>query len=114
MSNINATTTETALAYPAIAVATALNDELVTAVRSAAKRKSLVLTNNDKELANTAIDIDSLAVIEILCVLDDILPFQVSECVVRAGGYKSIKDAIEQLVPMVEHEWIKHHNGGKS
>jgi len=38
-----------------------------------------------------------LSVVEILCVLDEILPFEVGESVVRAGGYGSIQEAVDDV-----------------
>jgi hypothetical protein len=59
----------------------------------------------------SAAGIDSLAVVEILCVLDDILPFEVNESVVRPGGYSSIEDAVTSLSRRIEKRWRKHHEG---
>jgi hypothetical protein len=114
MPTVSATTVKTALTFPTDAVAKALRDELITAVRAEAKRKAQPIPAKPDKLVGASIEIDSLAVVEILCVLDDILPFQADERVVRAGGYGSIKTAVDHVVGRVKHEWIKHHNGGKS
>lgn len=55
--------------------------------------------------------IDSLAVVEILCVLDGILPFEVNESVVRPGGYTSVEDAVTHLSGRIEQKWRKHREG---
>src|SRR5437660_1574568 len=103
------TTVKTAPTFPADAVSTALRDELIAAVREEAKRKVQPIPTKPDELVGASIEIDSLAVVEILCVLDDILPFQADERVVRAGGYSSIKMAVDHVVGRVEQEWVKHH-----
>jgi|SRR5689334_8515641 len=55
--------------------------------------------------------IDSLAVVEILCALDDILPFEVNESVVKPGGYSSIEEAVKNLSERIEKRWRKHCEG---
>jgi acyl carrier protein len=54
------------------------------------------------------IGIDSLAVVEILCKLDDILPFEVNESVVRPGGYSSVEDAVTDVSRRIEKQWRKY------
>jgi len=105
---------ETLPIYPGVEVATALCDELITAVRAVARRRGQALPKEDDKLVIAVIEIDSLTVVEILCVLDEILAFEVGECAVRAGGYSSIKEAVDDVGRRVEREWKKHHNGGKS
>ena len=61
------------------------------------------------QVSGGAAGIDSLAVVEILCVLDDILPFEANESVVRPGGYSSIEDAVKSVSGRVEKHWVKHH-----
>ena len=114
MANINSTIAETTIAYPAAAVSATLTDEFIAVTRRTFDRKGSPLTIDDQDLARAVIDIDSLTAVEILCVLDDILPFQVGESVICAGGYMSIGEAVEKIVGRVEKEWVKHHNGGKS
>ncbi len=98
--------------YPAIHVASALKRELIDSIRAIARRKGMVVPKNDGSLVAANVEIDSLSVIEILCVLDEILPFEVGESVVRAGGYGSIQEAVDDVTASVEKEWINHHHGG--
>jgi len=91
--------------FPAKAVADCLRDELVDAVQAAARRKGTAIPATPKELVGAQIEIDSLVVVEILCALDEILPFQVDESVVRAGGYDSIGAAVLHVVGRVESKW---------
>lgn len=100
--------------YPAADVAAVLRDELIRAVRAVARLKGFAVPKNDDDLLVAVIAIDSLTVVEILCSLDDILAFEVNECAVRAGGYNSIKEAIDDVIRRVEREWKKHHIGGAS
>jgi len=86
--------------------------ELIDSIRAIARRKGMVVPKNDGSLVAANVEIDSLSVIEILCVLDEILPFEVGESVVRAGGYGSIQEAVDDVTASVEKEWINHHHGG--
>jgi hypothetical protein len=99
-------------AYPATQVASALKRELIDSVRAIARRKGMVVPKNDGSLIAANVEIDSLSVVEILCVLDGILPFEVGETVVQAGGYGSIQEAVDDVTASVEKEWIKYHHGG--
>ena len=106
--------TKTVPKYPADAVAAVLRDELLRAVRARFRRKGQALPEGDDETAALAVEIDSLTVVELLSHLDDVLPFKVTECVVKAGGYGSISAAVKHVVGRVESKWNKHHSGGKA
>jgi len=60
-------------------------------------------------LLTAQVDIDSLCAVEILCVLDEHLPFQLTECVVRPGGYSSIAQGVAHLTAGAEARWNDHH-----
>jgi hypothetical protein len=106
--------TKTVPPYPATAVAAVMQEELLRAVRARFRRKGQPLPPADNEVVVLAIEIDSLTVVELLSNLDDILPFKVTESVVRAGGYGSIEAAVKHVVGRVETNWKKYHAGGKS
>lgn len=99
--------------YPADVVAKCLRDELLDAIRAEAHCEGQVLPDNPDAVAMSAIAVDSLTVVEVLCSLDDILPFEVRENAVRAGGYSSIHAAVKDLAKAIEQQWNKHHYGGK-
>jgi hypothetical protein len=99
--------------FPADTVATVLKEELLGAVRAQARRKGRALPLPDDEVVITAFEIDSLTVVELLCNLDDVLPFEVNECVVRPGGYRSIDAAVKHLLGRIESKWKNYHTKGK-
>jgi len=101
------------LPFPAAAVAECLRDELITAVQAAAALEKKPLPASESGLTTLPIFIDSLSVVETLCVLDDVLPFSVDESVVRAGGYNSIDAAINHVVSRIEKKWNEYYSGGK-
>src|SRR5712692_6857707 len=86
-------------AFPTAAVEARLLEEITRIVQ------------HQTQMRGSAAGIDSLAVVEILCVLDDILPFEVNESVVRPGGYSSIEDAVTSLSGRIEKRWRKHQGG---
>ncbi|BBB97109.1 MULTISPECIES: hypothetical protein [Bradyrhizobium] len=106
--------TKVAPAYPAAGVASLMRDELLNAVRSTYKRKGLPLPPDDASVVAKPIEIDSQLVVETLQVLDDILPFKVTESVVKAGGYGSIEAAVAHVTGRVEKKWSEHHTGAKT
>lgn len=98
--------------YPADDVAAVLCHELLSVVRRRFRRKGKLLPKADDEVVIMTIEIDSLTVVEILSGLDDILPFKVTECVVKAGGYNSIAAAVKHMVGRIKSRWSKFHTGG--
>lgn len=104
---------KTAPPYPAAAVSAVMQEELLRAVRARFKRKGETLPAADSEVVVLEVEIDSLTVVELLSSLDDILPFTVSECVVKAGGYGSIEAAAKHVVGRIETKWKKYHAGEK-
>jgi hypothetical protein len=94
--------------FPQQEVQDRLCGELVSLVQKQARVKGEVLPVDPKVLLTRTINIDSLGVVEILCVLDEVLPFLVDESVVRAGGYSSIQNALTDLLPKIDTRWRKH------
>jgi hypothetical protein len=113
MATTAAPLTKTVPPYPADAVSSVLRDELLRAVRRRYRRKGQPLPKDDDEIVILTIEIDSLTVVELLSNLDDILPFKVTECVVKAGGYDSIGAAVMHVTGRVATQWNKYHGGGK-
>jgi acyl carrier protein len=100
--------------YPATSIGSVMQEELLRAVRSRFRRKAQALPIDDNKLVVLAVEIDSLTVVELLSALDDVLPFKVTESVVKAGGYGSIEAAVKNVVGLIETKWNKHHPGGKA
>jgi predicted nucleotidyltransferase len=100
--------------FPASKIAAALRDELIISVREIARRRGDAIPSSNSDLIVAQLEIDSLTVVEILVVLDGLLPFEVGESAVKAGGYTSIKEAVDDVVARVEREWNKYHSGSKS
>jgi hypothetical protein len=86
MAVVAASPAKTIPPYPASAVEAILRDELLRVIRARSRRKGQALPKADDEVVILALEIDSLTVVELLSNLDDLLPFKVTECVVKAGG----------------------------
>ena len=54
-------------------------------------------------------DIDSLATVDVLLVLESILGFELPLNVIQRGGYKDLPEMIEHLVPAVRKLYDKHN-----
>lgn len=86
---------------------------LLKAERSRYHRKKLPLLAKDSDVIVAHIEIDSMFVVEMLSTLDDLLPFKVTEAVVKPGGYGSIAEAAKHVTSRIAAKWNKHFEGAK-
>lgn len=93
--------------FPLSAVESKLRDELLEAIKIEASIKGITLPSDPSQMAKAAVQVDSLVVVAILCAVEPIIGFELSEDVVRAGGYKSVEGALGHLLPRLEKEWTK-------
>ena len=49
-----------------------------------------------------SVRVDSLVVVGILCAVEPVLEFELPESVVNDGGYRSVDQAVEHLMPGIE------------
>ncbi|MEM1052787.1 MAG: hypothetical protein AAGI28_11900, partial [Pseudomonadota bacterium] len=54
------------------------------------------------------VPMDSLVVVDLLCAVEPVLGFAPSDSTVRTGGYHSVQDALDHLMPRLERQWRKH------
>ncbi len=59
-------------------------------------------------------EIDSLVAVEALIVIESFVPFALSESIIRPGGYTSVDDFINDLVPKVNRRWLGYYKGKAS
>jgi hypothetical protein len=100
--------------FPADLLGSRLRAELVDAAKAVARRRACCLPPTPDEIAAFPMEIDSLGVVEVLCVLDSLVPFQVDESVVKAGGYGSINEAVRHVTSRIERAWRKYEEGATS
>jgi len=54
-------------------------------------------------------EIDSLVAVEALTAIEPFVPFELSESLIRPGGYTSVDVFIHDLLPKVNNLWLGHH-----
>ena len=100
--------------FPRAEVISALKDELLTNVEMQAAIYGTTLPTDQAKLLNQQVVIDSLVAVEILCVVDAFIGFELkAEGIVREGGYNSVKEAVEHMLPRIEKAWLKKHGQGR-
>lgn len=52
-------------------------------------------------------------VVGVLCLIDEIVGFKVPQAAVKAGGYGSVQEALDDVVPRIEKIWLKRAGGKK-
>ena len=57
--------------------------------------------------------IDSLVVVEVLLEVEPKVPFALPENLVQAGGYDSVDQVVQHLMPQLQKQWRKHHKEKK-
>jgi hypothetical protein len=106
-STSSAPPVSTSVTFPLASVETCFRAELIEAIESEASIKGVSLPVSPAEIAKTSFQIDSLVVVGILCAVEPIVGFELPDSVVRAGGYRSVENALEQLLPRIEKFWMK-------
>ena len=93
--------------FPILAVETKLREELIETIKAEATIRGITLPSSPVQISQAAVHVDSLVVVSILCAIEPILGFELSESVVRAGGYGTVEAALGHLLPRLENEWVK-------
>jgi hypothetical protein len=99
-------------AFPKADVEAKLRDLLLDAVTTDAQLKGIAFPADKPGKYAASIRLDSLGVVDLLCGLEPTVGFELKESLVKAGGYKSIDDAVGHLMPRVESAWTKHGSAG--
>ncbi len=95
------------VAFPKAAVVKALVDELIQAAQAEAQIRGIALPPENPKIIQAPVPLDSLSVVDTLCAVEQVLNIELRESIVRTGGYNSIEDAIENLIPKIERVWIR-------
>jgi hypothetical protein len=100
--------------FPKATVEASLRKELLQAATAIASIHGVPMPAGAAQQSSMSIQLDSLAVVDLLCSVESIIGFKIKEHVVKAGGYGSIDEAVGELMPRLEKEWMKHQiKGGK-
>ncbi len=99
--------------FPKLALEMVLRDELIMAAEVEATMLGNMLPVSPAAAAVAPVPMDSLVVVELLCAVEPILGFAPSDSTVRTGGYNSVQDAIDHLMPRLERQWHKKQGVSK-
>ncbi len=100
-------------AFPAAEVAACLIAELIEAAKMEAGIREINVPPTTVEQCAMQISIDSLVVVELLVAVEPILGFELKDSVVKPGGYNSVDEAKNHLMPRIQKEWMRR-KGKKS
>jgi hypothetical protein len=98
----------TGVAFPKAEVQAKLGELLLAAAQSDAALKGIALPSNAAGQVSASVQLDSLEVVSLLCDIEPIVNFELKDSLVRSGGYSSIHQAIEHLMPRIDKAWQKH------
>lgn len=104
--------TSTGKAFPKAEVEAKLRELLLGAVTSDAVLNGITLPADVPGKSAASIHLDSLGVVDLLCGVEGVAGMELKESLVKAGGYRSVNDAVEHLMPRIEKAWPKHGSGG--
>lgn len=100
--------TGTAAGFPLAAVEAKLREELLGVAASAAEMNSITLPADTAAQCAASIQLDSLAVVDVLLSVEGIIGCELKDHIVKAGGYASVNAAIGHLTPRIKSAWEKH------
>ncbi len=100
--------TGTTIGFPLAAVEAKLREELLGVAQSAADMHSIALPADPAAQCAAAVQLDSLAVVDVLLSVEEIVGCTLKDHIVKAGGYSSVNSAIEHLTPRIKSVWDKH------
>jgi hypothetical protein len=102
----------TAPAFPKAAVEAKLKKVLLGAVQSEAALKGVALPVDTAGQAAASVRLDSLDVVSLLCEIEPIMKFELKDSLVRTGGYASVNQALDHLMPRLEKAWERNTSKG--
>jgi hypothetical protein len=102
----------TAPAFPKATIEAKLKEVLLEAAQSEVALKGVTLPADTAGQAASPVRLDSLDVVSLLCEIEPIMKFELKDSLVRTGGYASVNQAIEHLMPRLEKAWEKNSSKG--
>jgi len=97
--------------FQAAAIEAALRDALISNVQDQATLYGVQLPDSLSDLSKQSVSIDSLIVVEILCAVEPLVGSELPQKLVKEGGYASVDQAVENLMPKIEKVWQKNQKG---
>ena len=99
--------------FPKVDVVKALTEELLKVAKSEAEFRGIIIPSSESEAIKAPVPMDSLTVVDALCVLDPIVGFKPKESIVQMGGYDSVEDALHNMIPKLERAWNRKRGARK-
>lgn len=96
--------------FPMAEVRSCLLSELTLLAEAEATMQGLALPAQPAALATLNIRLDSLSVVDVTCALKPILGHEPKD-IVRTGGYSSIAEALDHMMPRIEAAWRRKTPG---
>ncbi|MFC3714336.1 hypothetical protein ACFOMD_17335 [Sphingoaurantiacus capsulatus] len=93
--------------FPKADVVEALLDELLEVARVEAQLRGIALPKDKASVLNAPVPLDSLSIVDTLCAVEPIVGVELRDNIVRTGGYDSIQQALDHLIPRIEKVWLK-------
>ena len=106
--------TKPAISFPKAAVVAALEAELIDIARNEAQIRNITLPADPKQVVKTPVPMDSLTIVDAILVIEPILGFPLRDSTVKTGGYASVEEALEHLIPRIERAWVRKKEGPKN
>lgn len=100
------------ITFPLGEVEATLRTELLGVAESAAEMHSITLPSDPIARCAAAVQLDSLAVVDVLLSIEKIIGCTLKDHIVKAGGYSSVKAAMEHLTPRIKSAWDKQSAKG--
>ena len=104
--------TKVGTAFPKAAVEAKLRQVLIDAAEADASFNGTALPADVPGKCAASSRLDSLDVVSLLCDVEPIVGFELKDSLVRAGGYNSVNQAMDHLMPRIEAAWEKRASKG--
>jgi len=95
--------------FPRVTVTAVLTKELLGIARDEAQLRGIPFPTDQAGQINAGIPMDSLTIVDVLCTVDPVVGFELKESIVKTGGFDSVQEAIDYMVPRIEKAWQKHN-----
>jgi hypothetical protein len=93
--------------FPSAEVESALRTALLESVVATAAIYGTALPEDPQAQSAASVQLDSLDVVGMLCRLEPLVGYELKDSLVRTGGYRSVNDAMGQLMPRIQASWDK-------
>ena len=93
--------------FPQAEVTKALVNELLEIARAEAQVRGIQVPKDTAGQMTAAVPMDSLSVVATLVAVETVVGFELKDSLVRTGGYISVQDAVNHLIPRIHAIWQK-------